>query len=246
MKRPPVQMPQRAMLFAAGLGKRMRPLTENCPKPLVEVAGRCLVDRALDRLEEAGVTKVVVNTHHLAALLEEHLAMRATPEIIFSHETELLETGGGIVQALPLLGEEPFFALNSDIILLNGPQLALHRLAQAWDDTLDALLLVHPVYKAVGYGGRGDFVVDGAGQLRLRREHEVAPFVFTGVQILHPRLFAGRDAAPFSLSTLYRELSAKKKDGDASRIRAIIHDGEWLHVGDVRGIRLAEQALNAM
>lgn len=242
MPLPQQHMPHTAMVFAAGLGKRLRPLTETCPKPLVEVAGRTLIDRALDRLEAAGVARAVVNTHHLAARVEAHLAQRLAPEIIVSREDSLMETGGGIVRALPLLGRDPFFAVNSDVILLDGPSPTLRRLADAWDgEALDALLLLHPVARATGYDGRGDFFADSRGYLRPRREHEVAPFVFTGVQILHPRLFADSPGTPFSLSLLFAKLA--RGGGGPPRIRAITHEGEWLHVGDEKGLRLAMRRL---
>ncbi len=242
-------IPQTAMLFAAGLGKRMLPLTATTPKPLVEVAGKPLIARSLDMLEEAGVKRVVVNTHHLAEKIEAYLGRRVVPEIKISYEEELLETGGGIVHALPLLGDTPFFAVNSDVILLDdiSAKPALHRLAEEWQrrgDSLDILLLLYPVEKAVGYNGKGDFFVDKNGIINLRKEHEAAPFVFTGIQILHPRLFAGLPTEPFSLSSLFTRLVIDGNGDDAPRIRAIIHSGEWLHVGDIEGIRMAEAVLS--
>lgn len=230
------------MVLAAGLGTRMRPLTDHIPKPLVPVAGVTLIDRALNWLEDSGVHEVVVNSHYKAELLEAHLAARDTPHITVLREEVLLETGGGIEQALPHLGSEPFFNLNSDVICLDGPSPALQRLLAHWHDGLDALLLVHPVDKAVGYEGPGDFFLDAKGAITRRGEQESAPYVFTGVQLLHPRLFVDAPGGAYSLNVLYnRALDAD----DAPRIAALIHDGNWLHVGDPQGLAQAEDWLAA-
>lgn len=231
-------MNTKAMIMAAGLGKRMRPLTEKVPKPLIPVAGKALIDRALDWVSEAGITEVVVNTHYKADMLEAHLATRSDPQITCSREEVLLETGGGIKKALPLLGNAPFFVVNSDVICMDGKQPVLWRLKDFWQEgALDALLLVHPVTDAIGYDGVGDFFVNEQGDLRRRENQPSAPFVFTGVQLLHPRLF---DTAPdgiFSLNLLYDQLL---KNGQTRRIRALIHDSYWLHVGDLKGLKAAE------
>jgi MurNAc alpha-1-phosphate uridylyltransferase len=233
-------VPRQAMVLAAGLGKRMRPLTDHMPKPMIEVAGRSLVDRAIDRLEEAGVDKVVVNTSYKARMLEDHLLRRASPQIVFSRESEPLETGGGIAQALPHFADEPFFAVNGDIIWLDDSGLsALERLALQWDDTLDALLLLHPVKSAIGYDGKGDFEVDAEGHLTRRKSEAKALFVYAGVQLLHPRLFSGCPRGAFSLNLLYDKMML----ASPPRIRGIIHNGRWLHVGDVNGLKLAESCL---
>ncbi len=226
--------------MAAGLGLRMRPLTETMPKPMVRVAGQAMIDRALDWLAASGVTEAVVNTHYKAEMMEAHLAGRTRPQVHISREELLLETGGGIKKALPLLGNEPFFSLNSDAICLDGKTPALWRLRDAWrDGEMDALLLVQPVAKAVGYDGKGDFTVDEAGHIRRRGADASAPYVFTGVQIMHPRLFEGSPDGAFSLNVLYNR--AMDNDGRLARVRALVHDGEWLHIGDPAGLAEAER-----
>jgi len=227
------------MVLAAGLGTRMKPMTDALPKPLVTVDGRSLIDHALDRLEEAGVGAVVVNTHHLAGQLEQHLRARPTPAIEFSREDDLLETGGGIAKALALLGDGPFVAVNADAFWLNGPFDALHRMAEIWnDDAMDGLLLLHSTVDAYGYTGRGDFCADGEGLLTRRPESEVSPWLFTGIQILHPRLFADAPEGAFSLNVLYDRAI------EAERLYGAIHDGEWFHVGTPEGLKEAESYMN--
>ena len=234
-------MPTHAMVLAAGLGLRLRPLTESRPKPLVELAGRTLLDRALDRLVEAGVSEAVVNIHYLGHMIEDHLAGRTVPRITLSREDDrLLETGGGVAKALPALGSAPFYVVNADIAWSDGAAPALHRLARAWrDPAMDALLLVHPVESATGYDGAGDYAIDSAGALRRRRERADAPYVFTGVQLLHPRLFAGAPDGPFSLLRLYDAAEA------AGRLYGIVHDGDWHHIGTPAGLAVAEQRVAA-
>lgn len=184
--------PKRAMLLAAGRGERMRPLTDKTPKPLLELGGRSLAERALDRLADAGVEEVVVNLHHLGEQLKERLKDYPGLRIYFSEEEELLDTAGGVAKALPLLGEEPFYVVNGDAVWLDGMQPALLRLAKRWcDDAMDALLLLHPTVAAVGYDGPGDFRMTPSGRLLRRPEREIAPFAYTGVQLVHPRLFEG-------------------------------------------------------
>ncbi|CAA7612735.1 nucleotidyltransferase family protein [Magnetospirillum sp. SS-4] len=217
---------RRGMVLAAGLGVRMRPITLSIPKPLIQVAGRSMLDRALDRLDAAGVEDVVVNSHWLAERIAAHLAGR--PGITLSFEAEVLETGGGVAKALPLLGNGPFYVVNGDIIWTDGGGLpTLARLAGAWDDaTMDALLLLVPVNRAVGYEGRGDFHLNGeAGVPRRRRDPETSPLLFSGIQILHPRLFEGCPAGKFSLNVLYDRALA------TGRLAALVHDGGWYHVG---------------
>ncbi len=225
----------KAIALSAGLGLRLRPITETLPKPLVRVGGRTLLDRALDRLEAAGVASAVVNLHHLGPLIERHLGKRASPRISFSHEQTLLETGGGVLNALGRLGPDPFFAVNADTLWLNGSGDALKRMTEAWDDNaMDALLLLHFTVDAYGYEGVGDFMLDQAGRLIRRPEDEVSPYLFTGVQILHPRLFAGEENGVFSLNRLY------DKAIKAGRLYGIVHDGEWFHVGTPDGLAQAE------
>ena len=230
--------PLRAMVLAAGLGTRMRPLTERIPKPLVPIAGRTLIDRALDRLAAAGIATVVVNTHHLAPLIEHHLAARRTPHIILSHEPVLLETGGGIAKALPHLAPGPFYVINGDALWLDGASDTLLRLAAGWDDArMDALLLLSARADAVGYDGPGDFFLDGDGRLRRRGAAPYAPFLYIGLQLLSARLFDGVTVERFSLNRLWDQALA------GGRLYGLIHGGSTFDVGTLRGIALAEAAL---
>lgn len=229
------------MILAAGLGLRMRPLTETTPKPLIPVAGRPLIAYARDTLYEAGIGHTVVNAHYLADQVAAYFA--AAPDVRVVRETALLETGGGIAHALAHLGGGPFFALNSDTICLSGREPALRRMAAAWDgQRMDLLLLLHPVARAIGYDGQGDFVRDAAtGRFRRRRDDEAGDLVFTGVQLLHPRLFAGCPEGPFSMNDLYNARAGK--GGWFERIGYLVHDGDWLHVGDAAGLAAAEAFL---
>lgn len=228
------------MVLAAGLGLRMRPITERMPKPLVMVAGRCLLDRALDHYADAGLARAVVNTHYLGEQIAAHVAKRTQPAIVLSHEPALLETGGGVLNALPLLGPAPFFVTNSDALWLNGPVPALTRLARAWNGAImDALLLLSVIPGTLGYEGRGDFTMDGLGRLRRRAERGIAPFLFTGVQILHPRLFEGEAPGKWSLNRVYDKALA------AERLYGLRHDGAWYHVGDPAGLAAVEARLKS-
>ncbi len=192
------------MVLAAGRGERMRPITDRLPKPLCEVAGQPMIDSILDRLARFGVETAVVNTHHLAERIERHLAARSRPRIVISREPELLDTGGGVHNALSRLGDRAFFVCNGDVCWLDGRVSVFERLAAGWDEgQMDALLLLEPTALAFGYDGPGDFVMDPLGRLRRRGEREVAPFAFAGIQILHPRLFEGAPAGAFSLNRLY-------------------------------------------
>lgn len=234
--------PKKAMVLAAGLGKRMRSYNDKIPKPLVEVCGKPLVDWSLDLLAASGIGDVVVNTHHMADMLEAHLAKREIPRIHISREEELLETGGGIARALPLLGDEPFFVLNSDVIGIDGAYPLLQLLAARWDDAeMDGLLLMATAANSSGYYGRGDFTMGPTGILRRRREWETVPFVFAGIQLLHPRLFRDAPQGPFSMNVLYNRGIAP--DRTLPRIRGLAHDGLWLHVGDAAGRAEAEKRL---
>jgi MurNAc alpha-1-phosphate uridylyltransferase len=238
-RRPAV--PERAMVLAAGLGERMRPLTDARPKPLVTLHGRTLIDSILDRIEAAGVAEAVVNLHYFGDMIRDHLKTRTRPRIVFSPEEARLETGGGVRRALPLLGPAPFFVINGDVCWLDGRTPALVRLAEAWDEaTMDALLLLHPTAFAVGYEGRGDFMLDSEGEVRRRAEREIAPFVFAGIQILHPRLFDGAPDGPFSLNLLYDKAAANR------RLRGLRHDGEWFHIGTPEGLLEVEDALHPL
>jgi len=228
------------MVLAAGLGLRLRPITDRIPKPLVEVGGRTLLDHAIDRFEAAGVETVVVNAHYKAEMIEAHLAQRKHPRIVLSKESELLETGGGVVKALPHLGD-CFYVANSDVFWLNGKIPALERLARAWNpEKLDALLLLQRTTTATGYEGIGDFILSPDGLIRRRKEREVAPHLYAGVQIMHRRLLEGRKVEKFSLNACW------DKAIEAGRISAIVHDGEWFHIGTPEGLEATEERLNTM
>lgn len=229
---------ERAMVLAAGLGLRLRPATDSVPKPLIEVAGGTLIDRILDHLAAAGVEAAVVNTHHLGGMIEAHLRGRRRPRVLLSPEAELLDTGGGVLAALDRLGRGPFFVVNSDVLWLEGPKSPLGRLAEAWDDArMDALLLLHAAAGAAGCDGDGDFFIDRRGTLRRRGAREAAPFLFAGVQILHPRLFRAAPGATFSLNLLYDRAQA------AGRLHGLVHDGAWFHVGTPAGLAAARARL---
>ena len=231
-------MPTHAMVLAAGKGLRLRPITLSRPKPLVEVSGRAMLDGVLDRLAAAGVAEAVVNTHHLGHMIEGHLQGRTSPRIHISREKALLETGGGVKKALPLLGAEPFFVINGDVVWRDGKVPALQRLAEAWDPaTMDALLLLHSTASAVGYEGPGDFAMDQLGRLRRRKEGEVVPFLFAGLQILSPGLFSDTPEGPFSLNLIYDRALA------AGRLYGLRHDGTWYHVGTPEDLERVEAAL---
>jgi len=222
--------PKTAMVLAAGLGKRLRPVTDGLPKPLIEVAGQPLIAHALDRLALAGVDRVVVNLHYKGSMIETALADRTRPRVEYSREAKLLETGGGVKRALPLLGES-FFVVNGDVLWLDGLTPALDRLTRYFDEKrMDVALLMQRTVSAVGYDGIGDYFLDPLGTPRHRGEREVAPYIFAGIQILHRRLFDRFDGSVFSLKRLYDRAE------DASRLGAIIHDGEWFHVGTPDGL----------
>jgi MurNAc alpha-1-phosphate uridylyltransferase len=240
---PEAAAPEVAMVMAAGLGKRMRPLTATRPKPLVEVAGKPLIDHCLDRLRAAGVKKAVVNVHYLANALEAHLKNRVKDiEIVISDERkQLLETGGGLVKALPLIDADPFLAVNSDNLWIDGPVDSLRLLASGWDDRrMDALLLLVPLANAHCHKGQGDFHMSGTGKLRRRRPGSVAPFVFTGIQMVSKRLFEGEHPeGPFSTNILWDRAIAK------GRLFGAVHQGLWFDIGAPPNIRKAEEILGA-
>jgi MurNAc alpha-1-phosphate uridylyltransferase len=232
--------PSRAMVLAAGLGTRMRPLTDALPKPLVPVAGKALLDHVLDRLADVGVTTAVVNVHHMADAIETHLKGRKRPKIVISDERgELLDTGGGVVKALTLLGDAPFFHVNSDTIWIEGVMPNLNRLAAQFDpDQMDAALLVAATTASIGYEGRGDFAMMPDGRLRRRAEREVAPFVYAGAAILSPKMFAGAPAGKFSLNALF------DRSLEAGRLFGLRLEGTWMHVGTPAAIKAAEVAIS--
>jgi len=232
-------VPQTAMVLAAGYGERMRPLTNTRPKPLVTVSGRALLDHVLDKLAQAGVATAVVNVHYLADQIEAHVAGRKAPHIVISDERDkLLDTGGGVVKALPLLGTEPFLLVNSDSIWLDGTRSNLQRLAAAFDpEQMDALLLLAPSATSIGYSGRGDFAMAPDGRLRPRAEREVTPFVYAGAAIFSPTLFKDAPQGPFSLNRLF------VKAAEAERLFGLRLDGIWMHVGTPDAIALAERTI---
>ena len=227
-----------AMILAAGMGKRMRPLTASQPKPLVRVAGKPLIDHALDRLEDAGVAKAVVNVHYLADALEAHIVGRAAPAVTISDEREeLLETGGGMLKALPRL-PDPFFSLNSDNIWLDGPSSAFHDLSNRWNpDEMDALLLVVPHARAVNFSGAGDFHMDPLGRFRRRISGRIAPFIYTGIQLVSHRLMREAPEGAFSTNLLWNRAI------EEGRLFGASFTGQWFEVGTPEAIAPTEAAL---
>jgi MurNAc alpha-1-phosphate uridylyltransferase len=217
----------RAMIMGAGLGTRMRPLTDDRPKPMVMVHGRTLIDHNIDRAVAAGVTRVVVNLHYKADMLRDHLAARRDVEIVFSDETEkLLDTGGGVVKAMPLFGDAPFFILNSDSLWVEGGAPALPAMQRLWNaDAMDGLLLLAEMETALGYDGNGDFVLGDEDRVARAKSDPREPYAYPGVQIVHPRLFAGAPDGAFSTNVMWdRAIAAKRLSGT-------VLDGVWLHVG---------------
>jgi MurNAc alpha-1-phosphate uridylyltransferase len=237
---PQSALPDAAMVLAAGLGKGMRPLTATRPKPLIEVAGRTLLDRVLDHIRAAGIGRVVVNVHYLADAVEAHLGARDQGlDLRISNERgRLMETGGGVVQALPLIDADPFLIVNSDNLWIDGPVDAIKLLAQRWDaDAMDALLLVVPLARAACHGGRGDFHMDPLGRLSRRKPNRVAPFVFTGIQMVSRRLLDDPPEGPFSFNILWDRAIA------AGRCYGVVHQGLWFDIGTPPAVREAEVAL---
>jgi MurNAc alpha-1-phosphate uridylyltransferase len=232
----------RAMIMGAGLGTRMRPLTDDRPKPMVTVAGRTLIDHAIDRLIAAGVTRVVVNLHYKAAMLQAHLSKRRDVEIVYSDETErLLDTGGGVVKAMPHFGGEPFFVVNSDSIWVEGGAPPLSAMQKLWDaGRMDALLLLAEMETAMGYEGSGDFVLEADGKVARAKGRIEQPYAYPGVQIVHPRLFDGAPAGAFSTNVIWDRAIA------AGRLTGCVLDGVWIHVGTPEARGEAEEYLAAL
>ncbi len=229
------------MVLAAGLGQRMRPITDTLPKPLVRIGGKAMLDHALDRLAEAGVTEAVVNVHHLASQIEAQVAGRTRPRVRISDERALLlETGGGVKKALPLLGDAPFFHINSDSLWSEGDHANLAAMAQAWDPaSMDLLLLLATRADSVGFKGAGDFFRAGDGRLTRRGAAALAPCIYAGVAILKPELFADTPDGPFSLNLLFDRAIA------AGRLSGFVLRGQWLHVDTPGAIAPAEAAFAA-
>jgi N-acetyl-alpha-D-muramate 1-phosphate uridylyltransferase len=235
------RVPRHAMVLAAGRGTRMQPLTDAKPKPLVAVGGKPLINHVLDRLAAAGVETAVVNVHHFADQIEQHLKPRRVPKIVISNERDaLLGTGGGVVKALPLLGAEPFFHANSDTIWIDGVKPNLERLAATFDpERMDALLLLAPTTSSVGYNGPGDYAMAADGKLRPRPEREIVPFVYAGVAILSTPLFLPAPEGAFPLTPLFNRAA------EAGRLYGLRLEGVWMHVGTPEAIAAAEAAILA-
>ena len=233
------ETPATAMVLAAGLGKRMRPITDSKPKPLVQVFGKTLLDYGLDDLERQGVSRAVVNVHYLADQMERHLAERHKRKIILSDEREkLMDSGGGVKKALPDLGENPFFLINADSFWLEGITPNLKLLVQTFDpEKMDMLLLLSGMISAIGYNGKGDFDMDPEGRLKRRTEKKMAPFAYSGAAIIHPRVFENSPDEAFSLNLLFDQAIEK------GRLFGIRMEGVWLHVGTPQAILDAEEAI---
>ena len=235
--------PRKAMILAAGLGTRMAPLTATRPKPLIELKGKALIDYAIDRFIAQGVNFIVVNVHYLADQLEAHLKKRKDVEIHICDERDaILDTGGALARALPLFDGEPFFTHNSDSLWVEGMGSALTRMRQRWNpETMDSLMLVAPTVTAIGFDGRGDFEMDSLGGLKRRAEMTLAPFVWTGVQIVHPRLFDGAPkSGRFSINPLWDKAIEK------GRLFGVRLDGVWIHVGTPQALEEAEGFLSGL
>lgn len=238
---PDVEVPDTAMVMAAGLGKRMRPLTATRPKPLVTVAGRTLLDRTLDHLRDAGIKRAIVNVHYLADAIEAHLKARDQRlEIHISDEREaLLETGGGVVKALPLIDRDTFYVVNSDNLWVDGSIDTLKLIADRWDDAaMDALLLLVPYARAACHSGQGDFHMDTAGRLRRRAHARVAPFVYTGIQLVSKRLTVDPPEGAFSTNIFWDRAI------EAGRLYGVVHPGLWFDVGTPQAVKRTEALLN--
>lgn len=230
--------PTRAMVLAAGLATRMRPLTDTTAKPLLRLRGRTLLDHALDRLAEAGVTDAVVNAHWHAGQVEAACAARTRPRIAIQREATLLDTGGAVRRALPALGTAPFYVVNGDAFWLDGPTPALDRLAGAFDPAaMDALLLVVRTSHVPGEAGPGDFALDPLGRVRRRRGREVVPYLYAGIQLATPALFAGAPEGVFSTNLVWDRAIA------AGRLFALVHDGRWFHLSTPPDLAAAERLL---
>ena len=233
--------PAKAMVLAAGLGVRMRPLTDQMPKPLVRVAGRTLLDHVLDKLGDVGVSEAVVNVHYLPDQIIDHVASRTRPRVTISDErNEVLDTGGGVVKALPVLGNAPFFHVNADTLWIDGVRPNLARLAEAFDPArMDILLLMAPTTSSIGYGGRGDYAMAADGTLRKRKELQVVPFVYAGVAIMSSAIFEGAPTGEFSLTKMFDAANEQE------RLFGLRLDGVWMHVGTPDAVHAAEEAFLA-
>lgn len=228
-----------AMILAAGLGTRMRPLTLEKPKPLIPVRGKALIDWNIEWLAQAGITKLVVNTSYLAEQLEAHVKGRAE---VSREGAPPLETGGGVLKALPLLGKDVFLTMNSDAILPPTGEHPVAALSKGWGDDVDFLLLLVKRSNAVGWEGKGDFVLGEGGRIRRAGKDEDADYIFTGIELIHPRAFKDAPKGAFSLSTLWQRDA--HSGSELPRVRAIVHEGPWINVGDLKGLKVAEEYLS--
>lgn len=229
-----------AMVLAAGEGRRLRPLTNHTPKPLIPVAGTTLLDHALDQLIQVGVSRCVVNVHHLADQICDHLKTRTNLEIEISHEPELLNTGGGIIKALPYFKDEPFFVLNADIWWQDAGHSSLQQLSALWDASqMDVLLLLVPREKALGYKGAGDYFLDEEGRAHFRTDELQAPYIFSGIRILHPRLLAHQDVHPCSIVPFFHEAEKQK------RLYGMVYKGQWGDIGTLESLELIRAEVSA-
>jgi MurNAc alpha-1-phosphate uridylyltransferase len=229
----------RAMIMAAGLGTRMRPLTNEIPKPLVKVRGKALLDHVIDRLVGAGVTLIVVNAHYKGDQIKAHVAKRKDVEIRVSDEMDtLLDSGGGILKALPNFEGQPFYHANADTVWVEGASHALEKLQARWNpDEMDALMLLAPTVNTVCYDGRGDFMMDAEGRLSRVPEGRISPFVWMSMEILHPRLFDGMKPGKFSINPLWDRAIEK------GRLFGMRLDGVWMHIDHPEAIKAAEDYL---
>jgi MurNAc alpha-1-phosphate uridylyltransferase len=225
-------MISQAMILAAGEGRRLRPLTDHTPKPLISVGGKMMLDHALDQLAAVGVERCVVNTHHLAEQVEAHVKKITNMEVIVSYEPELLDTGGGIMKALPHFEERPFFVLNADIWWKDTGQSSLHHLNQFWNSSrMDALLLLVPMARTLGYTGVGDYFLTPEGHAHYRKDQPTAPYIFSGIRIIHPRLLAGQEVRPFSIVPFFHKAEAKR------RLFGLVYDGDWGDIGTLESLK---------
>jgi MurNAc alpha-1-phosphate uridylyltransferase len=232
--------PHSAMVLAAGLGTRMRPLTLHTPKPLVTVGGKALLTYVLDPLFKSSLNRIVINAHHLAGQIHDWVENLSAPSVVVSDESDcLMDSGGGIKKALPLLGSDPFYVLNADSFWIEKDSRTLERMAQMWDRTqMDLLLLLATHEQATGYDGAGDFTKDGQGRLSFRGDRPTAPFIYAGCALVKPELFASMPDDPFSLSVLFRQAAEK------GRLSGLVLDGAWMHVGTVAAIAETEKHLH--
>ena len=234
--------PKKAFVLAAGLGERMRPLTNECPKPLLTVGGKTMLDRVLDELAEVGVSEAVVNTFYLASMIEDHLSIRKFPKIVISRETELLDTGGGVNRMIDFFDDTPFYVLNADVVWTNGKKPTLTALADAWDSSkMDLLLLLYPLEKIQSYTGSGDYYLEERSDYPVfaKNKGKTANYVFAGPRIVHPRLFAGAPEGAFSFLKLFHKAEQKR------RLRGLRHDGKWHHISTPEAFIKVNQSYNS-